>query len=109
MESEFIDYEDQGVTLEGYFVTPDKEKRLPLVLVAHDWTGRRQYAVNKANEMAALGYASFAIDMYGKGVFGKDGDADFNSQLMAPFAGDRALLRGRIGSCLIYTSDAADE
>ena len=100
MESEFIDYEDQGVALEGYFVTPDKEKKRPLILVSHDWTGRRQYAINKANEMAALGYAAFAVDMYGKGVFGKDGDADFNSQLMAPFAGDRALLRARIGSAL---------
>ena len=100
MESEFIDYEDQGVQLEGYFVTPDKEKDRPLILVSHDWTGRRQYAINKANEIAALGYAAFAVDMYGKGVFGKDGDADFNSQLMAPFAGDRALLRSRIGSAL---------
>ena len=100
MESEFIDYEDQGVELEGYFVTPDKEKERPLILVSYDWTGRRQYAINKANEMAALGYAAFAVDMYGKGVFGKDGDADFNSQLMAPFAGDRALLRARIGSAL---------
>ena len=69
MESEFIDYEDQGVELEGYFVTPDKEKERPLILVSHDWTGRRQYAINKANEMAALGYAAFAVDMYGKGVF----------------------------------------
>ena len=32
MESEFIDYEDQGVELEGYFVTPDKEKERPLIL-----------------------------------------------------------------------------
>ena len=46
MESEFIDYEDQGVELEGYFVTPDKEKERPLILVSHDWTGRRQYAVS---------------------------------------------------------------
>ena len=58
--------------------------------------GRRQYAQDKANEMAERGYAAFALDMYGKGVFGRDGDAEYNTSLMSPLAGDRAKLRKRV-------------
>ena len=52
MESEFIDYEDQGVELEGYFVTPDKEKERPLILVSHDWTGRPELTRNASERLA---------------------------------------------------------
>ena len=65
MESRLIEYDDDGTILEGYFVASDAAPR-PLVLVAHDWTGRRRYAKDKANEMAERGYAAFALDMYGK-------------------------------------------
>ena len=99
MESRLIEYDDDGTVLEGYFVTPDAAHR-PLVLVAHDWTGRRQYAQDKANEMAERGYAAFALDMYGKGVFGRDGDVEYNTSLMSPLAGDRAKLRKRIRAAL---------
>ena len=99
MESRLIEYDDDGTVLEGYFVTPDAAPR-PLVLVAHDWTGRRQYAQDKANEMAERGYAAFALDMYGKGVFGRDGDVEYNTSLMSPLAGDRAKLRKRIRAAL---------
>ena len=41
-----------------------------------------------------------AVDMYGKGVFGSDGDVELNSSLMDPFASDRAMLRDRITAAL---------
>jgi len=47
-----------------------------------------------------MGYVGFALDMYGKGIFGADGDADGNAALMNPLASDRALLRRRIGAAL---------
>ena len=41
-----------------------------------------------------------AVDMYGKGVFGSDGDVELNSSLMDPFASNRAMLRDRITAAL---------
>lgn len=38
--------------------------------------------------------------MYGKGIYGKDGDIEGNGALMAPFASDRAKLRQRINAAL---------
>jgi len=97
MHSEFVEYFDGDVLLEGWFVTANQsDHKKPLVLVAHDWTGRGQYALDKATEIAELGYAAFAIDMYGKGVFGEEGNVELNSSLMGPFAGDRVLLRQRM-------------
>ncbi|HAJ29932.1 MAG TPA: carboxymethylenebutenolidase [Gammaproteobacteria bacterium] len=100
MQSELIEYYDGDILLEGCLVHGEDDRPKPLVLVAHDWTGRRQYAIDKAHEIAALGYTAFAIDMYGKGVFGADGDVALNTALMAPFAADRGLLRQRINAAL---------
>ena len=86
MQSELIEYYDGDILLEGCLVQGEDDRPKPLILVAHDWTGRRQYAIDKAQEIAALGYAAFAIDMYGKGVFGADGDVALNTALMAPLA-----------------------
>ena len=92
MHSETIDYQDGDTQLEAY-VTWDDSILGPRagVLVAHDWTGRRDFATSKADEMAALGYVGFALDMYGKGVFGADGDVEGNSALMGALAGDRGM------------------
>ena len=101
MHTETIDYQDGETTLEGYVAWDDSSSGpRPVVLVAHDWTGRREFATGKAEEMAKLGYVGFALDMYGKGVFGADGDVEGNTALMSPLAGDRAALRARMLAAL---------
>lgn len=95
-----IDYQDGNTLLEGYMAYQDSGKPKPAVLVAHDWSGRRELACKGAERVAELGYVGFALDMYGKGVFGADGDAEKNGALMAPFAQDRTLLRRRINAAL---------
>ena len=101
MHTETIEYQDGDTTLEAFVAWDDSVSGpRPAVLVAHDWTGRRDYATSKAEEVAKMGYVGFALDMYGKGVFGRDGDAEYNSSLMGPFAVDRALLRQRINAAL---------
>ena len=101
LKTEYIEYRDGDVVLEAYVAFDESvsEKR-PCVLVAHDWSGRRDYACAGAERMAELGYVGFALDVYGKGVFGKDGDAEGNSALMMPFVNDRALLRRRMMAAL---------
>ena len=101
MHTELIEYHDGEAQLEAYVAWDDSiAGPRPGVLVAHDWTGRRGFATDKADEMAALGYVGFALDMYGKGVFGSDGDVEGNSALMGPLAGDRTALRARMTSAL---------
>jgi len=101
MHTETIEYKDGNTVLEGYLTYDESVSGpRPVVLVAHDWTGRRDFATSKADEMAKLGYVGFALDMYGKGVFGKDGDAEYNASLMNPLAGDRSALRARMNAAV---------
>lgn len=101
MHTETLEYKDGDTLLEGYVAWDDTlTGPRPAVLVVHDWTGRRDFATGKAEEMARLGYVAFAVDMYGKGVFGADGDVEGNSALMNPLAGDRAALRARMQAAL---------
>ncbi|WP_090332268.1 dienelactone hydrolase family protein [Nitrosomonas sp. Nm51] len=101
MITQTIDYQDGDTLLEGYLAYKDDAViPKPAVLVAHDWSGRREFACKAAERVAAMGYVGFALDMYGKSVFGKDGDIEGNSALMRPFADDRTLLRRRITAAL---------
>jgi dienelactone hydrolase len=101
LKTEYLEYRDGDVVLEAYVAYDDAvTDPRPCVLVAHDWTGRRDYASSGAERMAELGYVGFAVDVYGKGVFGKDDDAQGNSALMQPFVEDRALLRRRMLAAL---------
>lgn len=101
MKTETIEYNDGEVTLEAYVAYQETDVQKPLVLIAHDWSGRRQFACDAAERIAKLGYVGFALDMYGKGVFGSDDDVEGNSALMNPFASDRALLRQRMRAALV--------
>lgn len=101
LKTEYLEYRDGDTVLEAYVAyNEDAQEPLPCVLVAHDWSGRREYACAGAEKMAELGYVGFAVDIYGKGVFGKDGDPDGNAALMTPYAEDRALLRRRMLAAL---------
>jgi dienelactone hydrolase len=95
LETKNIDYTDNGVALEGTLVTPNNSKgKLPAVLVVHDWSGKNSFATEKAALLAQLGYAGFAIDMYGKGKLGTTNDEKL--ALMQPLMQDRQALRQRI-------------
>lgn len=100
MITQAIDYEDGTRLLEGYLAYHDTGKAKPAVLIAHDWSGRREFACKAAERIADMGYVGFALDMYGKGIVGADGDAEKNGALMSPFVKDRALLRRRINVAL---------
>ncbi len=99
MKTEKIEYNDNGVTLEGYMAYDDQVSGArPAVLVSHAWAGRSEFECQRAETLAKLGYVGFALDMYGKGVSGTSNDE--NMTLMAPFMGNRASLRQRITAAL---------
>ena len=99
LQTQTIDYLDGDTKLEGFFAfesgctTP-----LPIVLIAHAWGGRDPFVCNKAEQLARLGYAAFALDMYGKGVLGNT--IEEKAQLMQPWLDNRMLLQRRMTAAL---------
>lgn len=94
-----IDYEHNGTVLEGFLAYDDAVSGpRPGVLISHAWAGREPFECDKARALAQLGYAGFALDLYGKGVIGSSPEE--NTQLMQPFLDDRAMLHARLGIVL---------
>ncbi len=63
-----IEYTHGDTRLKGILAYDDAiEGQRPGVVVVHEWWGRNDYVVRRARELAELGYAAFAIDMYGDG------------------------------------------
>ncbi len=90
-----IEYIQGNVVLEGYCALDDSKKgKKPVVLVAHDWSGRNDFACQKAEQLAELGYVGFALDMFGNGMIAKTKEE--RMALIKPFMEDRELLRKRI-------------
>ncbi len=61
-----VTYQVNGQSYEGYYISPSD--RAPFVLLIHDWDGLTEYEVRRANMLADLGYAVFALDLFGAGV-----------------------------------------
>jgi dienelactone hydrolase len=95
LQTSKIEYIDKDIVLEGYCALDDsKPGKKPAVLVAHDWSGRNDFACQKAEQLAEMGYVGFALDMYGSGKTGKT--VEEKQALIKPLMEDRALLRRRI-------------
>lgn len=63
---EFVTYKVDGKTYESYYSSPSKNA--PLVFMVHDWDGITDYEIKRAQMLYDLGYATFAVDLYGQGV-----------------------------------------
>lgn len=88
-------YHDGVQELHGFLACDDAfDTPRPAVIVVHDWTGRNEFACQKAQLLAQMGYVGFALDMYGQGRIGAT--TDEKKALMEPLANDRSMLRGRI-------------
>lgn len=95
MKTLTIDYRDDDVSLKGFCAYPETlNQAIPAVLVVHDWSGRNEFACEKAKKLAELGYIGFALDMYGDAEIGETNDE--KSQLMQPLIHDRVALQKRI-------------
>jgi dienelactone hydrolase len=86
-----INYQIDGKTFCGYSVYDEsKTGKHPGVLIVHDWAGRGPTACEKAEQIAALGYVGFAVDLFGNAtVFDT---REERSQAIQPFIKDRHLI-----------------
>lgn len=95
LNTQTLHYRDGETTCHGHLVFPaNVNANTPIVLVAHDWSGRNAFADDKAAQLAALGYIGFAMDLYGEGRVGTNNDEKM--ALMGPLAQNRALLKKRL-------------
>ncbi|MCK9505074.1 MAG: dienelactone hydrolase family protein [Porticoccaceae bacterium] len=95
IQTRLIEYRDGDTLLEGFLAWDDSiTGARPAVAISHAWSGRQDFECDKAKKLAELGYAGFALDMFGKGVRGQNNEE--NSALITPFLHDRAMLQKRI-------------
>ncbi len=95
IQHRLIDYRDGDVLLEGRLSYDDATAGpRPGVLVSHTIAGRGPLEENKADRLAAQGYAAFALDLYGKGVRGES--LEENRALMDAQLADRAAMQRRL-------------
>lgn len=96
MKTETISYKVDGVEHRSFLAyEPDFPTPKPLVLIFPTWEGVNHFAKNKAQEIASLGFAALAVDVYGEGKTAPPRD-DEAGRLMLPLYIDRALLRSKI-------------
>lgn len=69
-----IPYEIEGMVFTGYLAYDANIETAPGVLVVHEWWGHNDYARKRAEMLAELGYAAFALDMYGDGKLAEHPD-----------------------------------
>ncbi len=107
IETKKIEYTHGDTLLEGVMAWDSSQTEpKPGILVAHAWAGRDDFACDKAQELAKLGYVGFALDMYGKGL--KGNSTEENSNLMNPLLQNRQLLQARMQLALRVASEQAE-
>jgi dienelactone hydrolase len=89
-----VEHREGSAVLEGQLLWDDAASgRRPAVLVVPEWYGINRFTIGRCEALARLGYAAFAVDVYGKGIRpAAFADAQSTSK---PYYDDRALLRRR--------------
>lgn len=99
-----IEYKSGEVILKSKIVFPKKmnSKKLPVVILFPDWMGNGEELLNKAKEVAKLGYIAVAADLYGNGKIPQDTQEamKLSGELKA---GDRKELRARVKASIDFT------
>ena len=91
-----VQYQVQGERFEGYFLSPSVHA--PLVLLVHDWDGLTAYEITRAEMLATLGYAVFAVDLFGAGI--RPTSLEEKKQRTAALYNDRPRLRSLLQGAL---------
>lgn len=96
-------YSHNNTSFKGYLAYTETASKKPAILVAHAWRGQDDFARQKADELAEMGYVALAIDYYGDGKEVKTNEEA--SRLMQPLFQDRALLLARMQAALTAVTE----
>ena len=108
MRIEDIEYTVEGTTMVGHLaIDGDQDEQRPGVLVCHEGGGLDDHAKGRAERLAGLGYAAFALDYLGGGrPLERDQMMERLGPLMAD--SDRIRLLGRAGLDVLLAQREVD-
>lgn len=99
VRSQTVEYRDGDLLLKGYFAYDgSREGKRPGILVLHEWWGLNEYPKRRVRELAQLGYAALAADIYGGGMVATNQEEA--AKLAGQIRSDRALMRRRAAAGL---------
>ncbi|MEP5613146.1 MAG: dienelactone hydrolase family protein [Cyclobacteriaceae bacterium] len=81
-----VQYSTDSTNMKGYFALDQSNTtKRPGILVVHEWWGHNDYARERADMLADLGYVAFAMDMYGEGKIAEHPDdaGKFTQEVMS--------------------------
>jgi dienelactone hydrolase len=84
-----IPYQIDGEKFEAYFATPNNTA--PLVFMVHAWGGVSDYEKRRADMLADMGYAAFAVDLFGAGI--RPTEIEERKATIMPLYQDRERMR----------------
>lgn len=95
MQESDLEYTVGNQAFKGFLITHEGlAKKPPAILIVPTWRGMDSFAINKARQVAKLGYTAFVADVFGNGKSAADEKEAFN--FISPLFVDRKLLRERI-------------
>lgn len=101
IHSETIRLSAEGTDLQSYLAYDDaNDARRPGVMVIHEWWGLNDYIRRRVDQLAKLGYAALAVDMYGNGEVADN--PDDAGRLMNGVLSDITKAESRMGAALEY-------
>lgn len=94
IKTQTVEYTDGDTVLQGYLAYDENLKEnMPAVLIVHEWMGIGEYVKKRAEQLAAMGYAAFAVDIYGKDI--RPVNRQEASKQATIYRSDRQLMRRR--------------
>jgi dienelactone hydrolase len=95
IHTEEVAYRDGDTICKGFFAFDDERQGpMPTVLISHMIGGRESFVESKAEALAQLGFAAFALDMYGENRRAQT--PEHGRSMMGTLMADRSALRRRI-------------
>jgi len=108
IDTQTLEYTAGGTRMKGFLACPRGAKELPGVLVAPEWWGQDDYIRGRARQLAELGYAALALDMYGDGRTADNPD-DAGAMMNAVLEDmDDGLARFEAGRAALAAHPACD-
>lgn len=99
IKTEDVSYTSDSAKLTGFIAYDSAiSKKLPVVLIVHEWWGLNDYVKSRAKQLAALGYLAMAVDMYGDGKTGSNPQEA--GKLAMPFYKNPAFAKSRFDAAL---------
>lgn len=99
IHEESVTYSLNGKEYKALYAYDENQKGIrPAIIVVPEWWGLNDYAKSRAKQLAELGYAAMAIDVYGDGKIGADPKEA--QELTAPFYKDLSLAKTMIDAAI---------